>query len=68
MKTPPVAEWNFSQSECTEALSPGPLPIRSSSGARVHLLGDRHAATGVELKKVSQRSSAMSFSTFSMGQ
>lgn len=40
-----------SQSECTEAPRHVPLPIRSSSGALVHLLGDRHSATSDILKK-----------------
>lgn len=57
-----------SQSECTEALRVVPLLIRSSSGAQVHLLGDHHSATADTLKETNQRSPAMSFSTFSIGQ
>lgn len=52
MKTPQWLKGTCSQGECTEALRPVPLPIRSNSGARVHLLGDRHSATGDKLKKI----------------
>lgn len=66
-----LSQWQrrtCSHSECTKARGHAPLPSDPAQLQQVHLPRDRHSATSDKIKNQTQRSSAISFSTFSIGQ